>query len=84
MINIKEKQRLDDIVVYNYKYSIEVKLIQELNDVPVITDIPWDYEEKNMKQKMIMERKDLINVKLEIGSDQKNRGVVRQIENTLS
>lgn len=69
MINIKEKQRLDDIVVYNYKYSIEVKLIQELNDVPVITDIPWDYEEKNMKQKMIMERKDLINVKLEIGSE---------------
>lgn len=69
MMNIKEKQRLDDIVVYNYKYSIEVKLIQELNDVPIVTDIPWDYEERNMKQKMIMERKDLINVKLEIGSE---------------
>lgn len=69
MMNVKEKQRLDDIVVYNYKYSVEVKLIQELKDVPIVADIPWDYEEKNMKQKMIMGRKDLINVKLEIGSE---------------
>ncbi|XP_076483174.1 uncharacterized protein LOC117166382 [Bombus vancouverensis nearcticus] len=69
MINIKDKQRLDDIVVYNYKYSIEVRLIQELNDVPIVTDIPWDYEERNMRRKMILERKELMNVKLEIGSE---------------
>nr|XP_034195511.1 uncharacterized protein LOC117611610 [Osmia lignaria] len=69
MINIKEKQRLDDIVVYNYKYSIEVELIQEINDVPIVTDIPWDYEERNMKRKMLLERKELMNVQLEIGSE---------------
>nr|XP_012138611.1 PREDICTED: uncharacterized protein LOC105662224 [Megachile rotundata] len=69
MINIKEKQRLDDIVVYNYKYSIEVELIQELNDVPIVTDIPWDYEERNLRRKMVLERKELMNVQLEIGSE---------------
>ncbi|XP_076231261.1 uncharacterized protein LOC143177281 [Calliopsis andreniformis] len=68
-INIKQKQRLDDIVVYNYKYSIEVEKIAELNDVPIVTDIPWDYEERNLKQKTMLERKELMNVQLDIGSE---------------
>ncbi|KAK9300682.1 hypothetical protein QLX08_006716 [Tetragonisca angustula] len=69
MINVKDKQRFDDIVVYNYKYSIEVRLIQELNDVPIVTDIPCDYEERNMRRKAILERSELMNVQLEIGSE---------------
>ena len=69
MINVKDKQRFDDIVVYNYKYSIEVRLIEELNDVPIVADVPCDYEERNMRRKMILERSELMDVQLEIGSE---------------
>ncbi|KZC13949.1 hypothetical protein WN55_06300 [Dufourea novaeangliae] len=69
MINVKEKQRLDDIVVYNYKYSIEVELLREMNDVPVITDVDWDYLEPKLRRKLKLERKELMNVQLEIGSE---------------
>lgn len=69
MINVKDKQRLDDIIVYNYKYSVEVELIQELNDIPIVTDIPWDYEERNMTRKVALQRKELMNFELEIGSE---------------
>ncbi|XP_053995648.1 uncharacterized protein LOC128885575 [Hylaeus anthracinus] len=68
-INVKKKQRLDDIVVYNYKYSIEVELIRELNDVPIVTGVGWDFEEDNLRRKMQLERKELMNVRLEIGSE---------------
>lgn len=68
-INIKEKQRLDDIVVYNYKYSIELNLIRELTDVPIVSDIPWEYEERNMRRKMTLERKEFMNMKLELGAE---------------
>lgn len=68
-INVKEKQRLDDIVVYNYKYSIEVELLRELSDVPVIATVPWDYEEPNLKRKLKLDRKELMNVQVELGSE---------------
>ncbi|KAI4490430.1 hypothetical protein M0804_003374 [Polistes exclamans] len=68
-INIKDKQRLDDIIVYNYKYSVEIELIQEMNDLPMITTIDWEFEENNFKRKELLNRKELMNVKLEIGSE---------------
>ncbi|XP_076647140.1 uncharacterized protein LOC143355858 [Halictus rubicundus] len=69
MLNVKPKQRLDDIVVYNYKYSIEVELLREMNDVPVITGVTFDYEEPNLKRKAKLERKDLMNVQLQLGAE---------------
>ncbi|XP_015191552.1 PREDICTED: uncharacterized protein LOC107074545 [Polistes dominula] len=68
-INIKDKQRLDDIIVYNYKYSVEIELIQEMNDLPRITEIDWNFEENHLKRKQTLNRKELMNVKLEIGSE---------------
>ncbi|KAI4504883.1 hypothetical protein M0802_000433, partial [Mischocyttarus mexicanus] len=67
-INIKDKQRLDDIIVYNYKYSIEIELIQEMKDLPRITTIDWEFEETNLRRKEKLNRAELMKVKLEIGS----------------
>ncbi|CAK9805070.1 hypothetical protein ANTPLA_LOCUS4312 [Anthophora plagiata] len=64
--------------------SIELNLILELNDVPIVTDIPWEYEESNMRNKMVLPRKELMNVTLEIGSekitDQQRSPVHREIK----
>ncbi|KAK2582865.1 hypothetical protein KPH14_008943 [Odynerus spinipes] len=68
-INVKDKQRLDDIIVYNYKYSVELELIQEMKDIPRITSVDWEYEEKNLRRKITLERKELMNVRLLIGSE---------------
>ncbi|KAF7419090.1 hypothetical protein HZH68_001743 [Vespula germanica] len=68
-INIKDKQRLDDVVVYNYKYSVEIELIQEMKDIPRITTIDSEYEEKNLRRKQTLNRKELMKVKLELGSE---------------
>ncbi|XP_033322662.1 uncharacterized protein LOC117218419 [Megalopta genalis] len=69
MTNVNAKHRLDDIVVYNYKYSIEIELVRELNDVPVITGVGFDYEEPNLARKRKLERKNLMNVQLELGAE---------------
>ncbi|XP_076299845.1 uncharacterized protein LOC143218508 [Lasioglossum baleicum] len=69
MLNVQPKQRLDDVVVYNYKYSIEVELIREMNDVPVITGVTFDYEEPNLKRKLKLERNELMNVQSELGAE---------------
>ena len=68
-INIKKKQILDDVVVYNYKYNIELELVQELKDLPRITNVTWNFVEKAMKKQQERERKELMHVNEEIGSE---------------
>lgn len=66
-INVKEKQLLDDIVVYNYKYCIEVELLEEMKDVPVVKDVDFNYKEDCLKRQITLCRKDPLKVKIEIG-----------------
>lgn len=68
-INIKDRQRLDDIVVYNYKYSVEIVLIQEMKDVKRINGIDREYEEENLRRRTTLNRRELMDVKLELGSE---------------
>ncbi|XP_012234573.2 uncharacterized protein [Linepithema humile] len=67
-VNVKEQQRLDDVVVYNYKYSVEIELLQELKDIPVARDIDFDYEESGLRRRITLHRKDPLRVKVELGS----------------
>ncbi|XP_024937778.1 uncharacterized protein LOC107264810 isoform X2 [Cephus cinctus] len=75
-INLREKQRFDDVIVYNYKYSVEIELVCETKDVPRVNEVEWDYIEKNFKKKLELERKELMHTNGEINSqkikDQQN------------
>lgn len=64
-INVKPKQRLDDVVVYNYKYSVEIELIQEMKDI-VTRCIDDDYKENGVRQ-FALSRKDPLQVRAEVG-----------------
>ncbi|XP_033226602.1 uncharacterized protein LOC117179071 [Belonocnema kinseyi] len=68
-INIRKNQRFDDIVVYNYKYGIELELIHELKEIPRITDVNSDFEEKTLKKQEELERKELMHTSEVIGSE---------------
>ncbi|KAG7204590.1 hypothetical protein KM043_005009 [Ampulex compressa] len=68
-INVKDKQRLDDVVVYNYKYSVEVELVQEMTNVPMVEKVGWDYEERHVRRKSTLERKEPLKVQLKIGCE---------------
>ncbi|XP_023315140.1 uncharacterized protein LOC106652243 [Trichogramma pretiosum] len=50
-LNIKERQIFDDVLVFNYNYSIELELIQELCDVPMSSSIGFKYLEKEVEVK---------------------------------
>lgn len=63
-INVKARQRLDDIVVYNYKYSVEVELIQEMKDI-VARYV--DYKENGSVRQITLRRKDPLQVRAELG-----------------
>jgi len=66
-INVKAKQRLDDVVVYNYKYSVEIELIEEMKDVKV-WHIDIMYEETRPRRREItLSRKDPLQVRVELG-----------------
>ena len=68
-INIRRKQRLDDVVVYNYKYSIELELIHELKEIPRITDVSWNFVEKTFKKQEELKRKELMHTPDVFGSE---------------
>ncbi|XP_018044451.1 PREDICTED: uncharacterized protein LOC108684573 [Atta colombica] len=65
-INVKAKQRLDDVVVYNYKYSVEVELIGEMKDV-VAQNVDILYKEYDVKSQIMLSRKDPLQVEVELG-----------------
>lgn len=66
-INVKKKQRLDDVVVYNYKYDVEIELIQEMKDIPVVQNVDLNYEESDLKRQITLRRKDPLEVRVELG-----------------
>ncbi|KAL6257185.1 hypothetical protein P5V15_012115 [Pogonomyrmex californicus] len=88
-INVKAKQRLDDVVVYNYKYNVELELIQEMKDVPA-ANVTFFYRERGLKEQITLRRKDPLRVRVELGcqkvTDPKYMSVhagVRKIEKWL-
>ncbi|EGI63674.1 hypothetical protein G5I_07911 [Acromyrmex echinatior] len=69
-INVKAKQRLDDVVVYNYKYSVEVELIGELKEV-VARGVCDSYQEYGTTSQIIS-RKDPLQVEVKLGREKVN------------
>ncbi|XP_018405507.1 PREDICTED: uncharacterized protein LOC108781891 isoform X1 [Cyphomyrmex costatus] len=65
-INVKPRQRLDDIVVYNYKYSVEVELIGEMKDVVAQFVDNW-YKESGLRPPITLSRRDPLKVEVELG-----------------
>lgn len=61
LVNVKRRQRLDDVAVYNYKYNIELELVDELRDISPITCLTWNAMVKSMK-KELMNRKELMHI----------------------
>lgn len=64
-INVKAKQRLDDVVVYNYKYSVEIELIQEMKDIAA-RYVNSDYKESDLTKQITLSRKDPLQVRTEL------------------
>lgn len=64
---MKRKQRFDDVVVYNYKYSVELELIREMKDVPVAGGVDWKYVESGLKRQITLPRKDPLKVRVILG-----------------
>lgn len=64
---MKRRQRFDDVVVYNYKYSVELELIREMRDVPVVRGLDWKYKESELKRQITLPRKDPLKVRVELG-----------------
>ncbi|XP_011692991.1 PREDICTED: uncharacterized protein LOC105453034 [Wasmannia auropunctata] len=63
-INVKKRQRLDDVVVYNYKYSVEIEFIRRMQGRAQFIDI-MHKEGPEMKQ-LTLSRKDPLQVRMEI------------------
>ncbi|XP_015117284.1 uncharacterized protein LOC107041307 [Diachasma alloeum] len=70
-LNIKKKLQLDDIVVYNYKYSVEIDLEDELA-VPKIPDVPWTFLEPSVKRIKHQKRPELMKMSEELGWEKIN------------
>ncbi|XP_012282082.1 uncharacterized protein LOC105700631 [Orussus abietinus] len=66
-LKIREHQRLDDVVVYNYRYSVEVELVQELKDLPRMETVSWDYLEKNFRSTRKTSRPELMHTRDTMG-----------------
>lgn len=66
---MKQKQCLDDIVVYNYKYSIEIELVQKMTRTPVVEDADFKYEESSLRGQITLGRKDPLRVRIELGCE---------------
>lgn len=65
-INVKARQRLDDVVVYNYKYSVEIEFIEEMNNV-VARYVDVLYKENGLRKQIPLSRKDPLDVRVELG-----------------
>lgn len=58
-LDLREHQRFDDVLVYNYKYSVELELVHELKNVRVVQDVSFEYFERALKRLRQMPRKEL-------------------------
>lgn len=65
-INVKPRQRLDDVVVYNYKYSVEIQLVGEIAGV-VARFVDVIYKESDLKRQVTVSRKDPLKVEAALG-----------------
>ncbi|KAL0120014.1 hypothetical protein PUN28_007996 [Cardiocondyla obscurior] len=65
-INVRVKQRLDDVVVYNYKYSVEMELVREIKNV-VARNVDVGYMENGLRRQIALSRKDPLRVRAELG-----------------
>lgn len=72
-INVKTvgTQKLDEVGIYNYVYDVEVELVQEMKDIPRITNVGWDFVESNHGRLTEIERKDLLKFDSKIGVEKR-------------
>ncbi|XP_063983234.1 uncharacterized protein LOC135165660 isoform X2 [Diachasmimorpha longicaudata] len=70
-LNIKKNLQLDDIVVYNYKYSVEIDLEDELI-VLKIPDVTWAFLEPSVKKIKNQKRPELMKMSEELGWEKIN------------
>lgn len=61
--------RFDDILIYNYIYSVEIELIDEFKDGYITADIPFKFFEKNMVKLTVRSRKELTLSNSHFGED---------------
>ncbi|XP_034936584.1 uncharacterized protein, partial [Chelonus insularis] len=66
-LTISNKLCLNDVIVYNYKYNIEVELVHELNDVPIPKNVSEKYFESTLLKMRCMKRPELMKITEEIG-----------------
>ncbi|XP_044576999.1 uncharacterized protein LOC123260113 [Cotesia glomerata] len=69
-LSINHKLRLDDVVVYNYNYCVELELVQELKDVEKISGAGFRFLEKGVKIRA-MKRPELMKLTGELGQEKK-------------
>lgn len=67
-INVMPKHRLDDVVVFNYKFSVEIELIDKLEDIPVHF-IDMDVKERGLRKKITLNRQDPLKTKIRFGRE---------------
>ncbi|XP_051174843.1 uncharacterized protein LOC127290379 isoform X2 [Leptopilina boulardi] len=82
LINVKRRQILNDIVVYNYKYNIELKLVDELKDICRITDSTCNNVEKSIKKKKRLHRNELMHIQGTLGLKKNSNLSKLLIDNT--
>ena len=66
-LNCKQKIRLNDVVVYNYKYSVELELVHEIKDAPEPIKVPQNYVEDDFIDALEFDRPELTKIPEEIG-----------------
>ncbi|CAD6225430.1 GSCOCG00005675001-RA-CDS, partial [Cotesia congregata] len=69
-LSINHKLRLDDVVVYNYNYCVEMELVQELKDVEKDSGVGFRFLEKGVKIRA-MKRPELMKLTGELGQEKK-------------
>lgn len=68
-LNVRPNQRFDDVLVYNYKYSVELELVHELKDVPLVLHVSFKYSEKSLQSRQQRPRKELTLTKSSFGAE---------------